>query len=541
MYMIKNIISKSTAGGGKTTELINRINQLKKNGISNDKILIISFTNSTCEDIFGRSGVVAQTVHSFCYKFLSNNYDIMENTKDLVKIFLHKYFYLENLGIGQVSRLIDSYSIFQNYSEHIDFLDQKDIILNQELQSLILDINEEKRNHSIMFFSDIIHKFKKSIDEFLFKIGSQYDHLLLDEAQDLSYLQLEIIFKIIEEIFIDQQKTIYIVGDPKQSIYSFQGANIEYYKSFINKVIDLYKFNNLEIYLEEKNKTYRFGGEILKLINQNFEQHTSNKKDGIVFDFTINKYELLDYVECCINLLEKYNNEDIMILFSKNSVLINELQNHLSNKGMKIKVWLHNLPIIEGLRDIFAYTMTRNLWYKAKILQSPFYYMQEPEFYFIAKNNLENYDQQWFNILIKKSTNASELLEFLTQKFIHIKEVDMNILQELYYISKSYVSLGHFILNLPDTLMVESPGLKFSTIHSAKGLESKVVIFIHLPKTKEHITVNLQPFFFFKYTDNDQTRNILQQNVNIQLQEKQNIDYVALTRAQEILINLYLK
>ena len=60
------------------------------------------------------------------------------------------------------------------------------------------------------------------------------EHILLDEAQDTSPWQWEIIDLLLEEFFAGKQtslargeakaKSFFIVGDEKQSIYSFQGA-----------------------------------------------------------------------------------------------------------------------------------------------------------------------------------------------------------------------------------------------------------------------------------------------------------------------------
>ncbi|UNM06610.1 MAG: UvrD-helicase domain-containing protein [Holosporaceae bacterium] len=53
-----------------------------------------------------------------------------------------------------------------------------------------------------------------------------FQHVLVDEAQDTSQGQWELLFHLIEEFFGEREKanrTLFVVGDPKQSIYSFQG------------------------------------------------------------------------------------------------------------------------------------------------------------------------------------------------------------------------------------------------------------------------------------------------------------------------------
>ncbi|HTK79175.1 MAG TPA: double-strand break repair helicase AddA, partial [Rhizomicrobium sp.] len=67
----------------------------------------------------------------------------------------------------------------------------------------------------------------------LYKLDGGLDHILIDEAQDTSPEQWEIVQKLTEEFFagigarglFDMKRTIFAVGDEKQSIFSFQGAD----------------------------------------------------------------------------------------------------------------------------------------------------------------------------------------------------------------------------------------------------------------------------------------------------------------------------
>ena len=62
----------------------------------------------------------------------------------------------------------------------------------------------------------------------LYKLDGGISHILLDEAQDTSPAQWDIIRRLAEEFFVEttqDQRTIFAVGDEKQSIYSFQGAD----------------------------------------------------------------------------------------------------------------------------------------------------------------------------------------------------------------------------------------------------------------------------------------------------------------------------
>lgn len=64
-----------------------------------------------------------------------------------------------------------------------------------------------------------------------YKLDQGIDHILIDEAQDTSPRQWDVVRRLAEEFFAGQgardgkRRTIFAVGDEKQSIYSFQGAD----------------------------------------------------------------------------------------------------------------------------------------------------------------------------------------------------------------------------------------------------------------------------------------------------------------------------
>jgi len=64
----------------------------------------------------------------------------------------------------------------------------------------------------------------------LYKLDGGLDHILIDEGQDTSPTQWNLIAPLQDEFFSgagarDRRRTIFAVGDPKQSIYAFQGAD----------------------------------------------------------------------------------------------------------------------------------------------------------------------------------------------------------------------------------------------------------------------------------------------------------------------------
>ncbi len=70
----------------------------------------------------------------------------------------------------------------------------------------------------------------------MFKLDRGIDHILVDEAQDTSPEQWQIVKALASEFFGDagarsEMRTLFVVGDEKQSIYSFQGADLDQFEA----------------------------------------------------------------------------------------------------------------------------------------------------------------------------------------------------------------------------------------------------------------------------------------------------------------------
>ena len=94
------------------------------------------------------------------------------------------------------------------------------------------EIDAAKRRAGVMSFNDILLRMAKAVSgsaEFRANVGSQFHAVLVDEFQDTDSLQ----YQIFKELFLDKApqgfKGAVFVGDPKQSIYKFRGAEIGVY------------------------------------------------------------------------------------------------------------------------------------------------------------------------------------------------------------------------------------------------------------------------------------------------------------------------
>ena len=98
---------------------------------------------------------------------------------------------------------------------------------------------DEKQKRGWLDFDDLILKARALLTDkavaawVLYRIDGGIDHILVDEAQDTSPRQWDVIERLTDEFYSgagarnDVDRTLFVVGDKKQSIYSFQGADPE--------------------------------------------------------------------------------------------------------------------------------------------------------------------------------------------------------------------------------------------------------------------------------------------------------------------------
>lgn len=102
-------------------------------------------------------------------------------------------------------------------------------------EDLISGYNRFKAQHAKLDYEDLIVLTRRLLDSpqvpqwVMFKLDGGIDNILIDEAQDTSPDQWAIVKALTAGFFDDagaggRRRTVFAVGDKKQSIYSFQGA-----------------------------------------------------------------------------------------------------------------------------------------------------------------------------------------------------------------------------------------------------------------------------------------------------------------------------
>lgn len=126
---------------------------------------------------------------------------------------------------------------------------------------LIDEYGEYKRQNARMDYEDLIVLTKNLLESedvaswVLFKLDEGISHILIDEAQDTSPNQWAIVKALTDEFFsglgqTDEVRTVFAVGDKKQSIYRFQGAEPERFdemRKFYEQEISNFETVNLDV------------------------------------------------------------------------------------------------------------------------------------------------------------------------------------------------------------------------------------------------------------------------------------------------------
>ncbi|RVK33830.1 UvrD-helicase domain-containing protein [Sinorhizobium meliloti] len=111
--------------------------------------------------------------------------------------------------------------------------------VSAELDEVLAEYAAFKRDAAVLDFDDLLEKACELVrghDDVRSELGRRYRHIFVDEFQDTDPVQSEILFRIAAEDRADnwhesclRAGALFMVGDPKQAIYRFRGADIGSY------------------------------------------------------------------------------------------------------------------------------------------------------------------------------------------------------------------------------------------------------------------------------------------------------------------------
>ncbi len=151
--------------------------------------------------------------------------------------------------------------------------------------AVLQNYEEAKARRAALDFEDLIERTKNllatrsSAEWVLYKLDNGLDHLLVDESQDTSPEQWQVVSRLAEEFFAgsgthEEPRTIFAVGDEKQSIYSFQGAAPEKFAEMGGRFADHARDAQAPFHRVDLNVSFRTTAPVLAVVDTVFADIT---------------------------------------------------------------------------------------------------------------------------------------------------------------------------------------------------------------------------------------------------------------------------
>lgn len=137
------------------------------------------------------------------------------------------------------------------------------LLLRRFIEKAPEALKRKKRESGIRSFNDLLLDMYEELDNraFVERVQSRYDGILIDEFQDTDPIQ----YTIFKRLFLAEDsraKSVFFVGDPKQSIYRFRNADINTYLAAQADIGEIY----------ELKKNYRSCPSLIEGINRFFTE-----------------------------------------------------------------------------------------------------------------------------------------------------------------------------------------------------------------------------------------------------------------------------
>jgi DNA helicase-2/ATP-dependent DNA helicase PcrA len=270
------------AGSGKTRTLTYRVAYLIEQGISADRILLLTFTNKAAGEMMRRvssllghelASLWGGTFHSIGARVLRQHADLLgyrrdftildrDDAKDLIKTCTAEAG-IETKGthFPKPEVLNEIFSLATNTHATIDEMLDTQFSYFEQFAAQIADLGQRyakrKRATNAMDFDDLLALWLKLLQENA-EVREHYQRrfqfILVDEYQDTNRLQSDLI-----DLLAARHHNVTVVGDDAQSIYGWRGAN------FANILEFPKRYPGARVFKIETN--YRSTPEILNVAN----------------------------------------------------------------------------------------------------------------------------------------------------------------------------------------------------------------------------------------------------------------------------------
>ena len=587
------------AGSGKTKVLTTRIAYMIQKGIKPQNILAVTFTNKAAKEMKARLGSMigenivkhmwVGTFHGICGRILRENVDryTFPSGKKLDKNFtiyddndtsavikqavkklnLDDKIYQPKLVKSVISnaknKMQDAYT-FATFAK--DFKSQKIASIYEEYENML-------NNNNAIDFDDMLMLTVKLLDhntEIRTEYYERFKHILVDEYQDTNLAQYNLVNMLYtnKQADVPSERSLCVVGDVDQSIYSWRGAD---YTIIMNFQRD---FKNTKLIKLEQN--YRSTANILNVANAIIENNTervdkvlySNKGEGELIDYyeaqdeadeanfivsrikqdsggNYNQYAILyrtnsqsrSLEEACMAAgipyriyggLKFYDRKEIKDIVAYLKLIYNTDDSQSFRRIVNVPKRSIGDTTVKRLQD-FADREDISLFAAAQRVQEdneipPRTRSKITDFVNLItkfREAVPNYNlREFVTLVIEKSGYLAELQIQNTPE----ADADIENLQEFVNVAEEFVPeddtnvLGEFLAQVAlvsdiDNMDTIANNVTLMTLHSAKGLEFPIVF---LAGMDEGVFPHLRTF-----------------NIPSEMEEERRLMYVGVTRAEE--------
>lgn len=337
-------------GSGKTRTITHRIAYGVATGVFNpDLVLALTYTNRAASEIrsrlrqLGTQNVAVRTFHSAALsqlqyfwpqltgsaspKLLTNKRSLVAEVAGLLGLRL------TDSQIAEIVAEIEylKYSL-TDLSKYLTLGRLPSFLSQEQFSDLVNRYQEQKLQRRLMDWEDTLllcTGLLRNEPRLLSHFQQQYRFFTVDEYQDISPLQEGLL-----RTWLGERAELCVVGDPRQTIYSFAGATSEFLLDFATQYSDASVF--------ELNRNYRSGTEIVSLANRVLPENPlqsirQSRGEVTKTHFASAQEEAKNIAKSISSSLAKQKASEVAILARTNQQL-SLFESELSNLGIKSQV-----------------------------------------------------------------------------------------------------------------------------------------------------------------------------------------------------------
>lgn len=336
---------------------------------------------------------------------------------EIAKRFLvDNLFGQEALRVYQINQYLLNKKVFENTVALFDLaMDFADTYRKIKQENNLLDFED------LILYTQRLFSKPDVMGWMLSQMDVSLSHILVDEAQDTSPQQWNILRMLAGDFFTDgdtsDNRSLFVVGDTKQSIYGFQNADPKAFAESRQIIENQIKNNYRTIQEIALEQSFRSLKPILKSIDcffdcpaiiQQTDFHNNKHKycrpqtNGLVEIHNVFKTEktgveknklyvnmLADKIESLIKI-EKFLPKDILVLVQKRSGFVDLLSTALKKREIDIagndRIKLPEFSAIKDLLHLIRFCIdTTNDYSLCCVLKSPFYKLKERDIFNLCK------------------------------------------------------------------------------------------------------------------------------------------------------------